>query len=330
MPRVLSLIQKNVGDFTLDLSGLHVVVPAAAGYRAATATLALMAGAASATAITRPSNRYYSAQEAADVTSSLAALAGVRGRLRISERIDHQTCSNTNILVNSDPIPPITRSIIERLPRRSVIAMMSEPWMLLRGEIDIRACQEHRVPISAVNESHPAIGGEDYHAALCLKLFQEAGIPLDKAAVALICGNPLARDLKRGMRAAGAQVEVFPNPDMVFTHSWNAVVLAQRPTDRPSLGIHDLGRIAKVAPNAVILQYWGDIDRKAARYFGLKVWPPRTPGKSQMGMPLEALGPEPMVRLIAGTLKAAELVLAGGTPGPGGVAQFFNASDWSL
>ncbi|WP_246225888.1 hypothetical protein [Chelativorans xinjiangense] len=330
MPKVLSLIQKNVGDFALDVSGLHVVVPATVGYRAATATLALLAGATSATAITRPSNRYHSAQEAADITLSLAALAGVRGRVTISERIDHQTCSNTNILFNSEPIPPITRSIIERLPRHSVIAMVSEPWMLLKGEIDIRACQEHGIPISAVNESHPAIGGADYQAALCLKLFQEAGIAIGKASVALICGNPLARNLERGMRAAGAQVEVFPNPDMVFTHSWDAVVLAQRPTNRPSLGIHDLGRIAKVAPNAVILQYWGDIDRKAARYFGLKVWPPRTPGKSQMGMPLEALGPEPTVRLIAGALKAAELVLAGGPSGPGGVAQLFNSSDWTL
>ncbi|WP_265519407.1 hypothetical protein [Nitratireductor luteus] len=293
------------------------------------ATLALLAGAASVTAITRPSNRYHSAEEAADTTLSLASLAGVHAGLRVSERIDHLTCRSTNLLVSSGPTGPVTRSIIERLPRPSVIATMHEAWMLLKGEIDIMACQEHQVPISAVNESRPAIGGADYQPALCLKLLEAAGVAIVGATVALICGNPLARNLEEGMQAAGVKVVVFPNPSTMFTHSWDAIVLAQRPTDQPSLGIRDLGRIAEAAPNATIIQYWGDIDRKAAHYFGLEVWPPRAPGKGQMGMPLEALGPAPTVRLLAGALKAAELVLAGGVTGHGGVAQLLNFSDWS-
>jgi hypothetical protein len=328
--RMLSLVRSNVNRFALNLSGLHVVAPASSGGQAALATLALLAGAASVTAITLPTTRYHSAEESANATLSLASLAGVRGGLRINERIDHLTCRNTNLLVNSAPTRPITRSIIERLPKHTVIAMMHEAWMLLNGEIDLRACQEHRVSISAVNESHPAIGGKEYQPALCLRLFESAGIPVSGSDIALICGNPLAPNLEQGIRAAGGQVVVFPNPDMVFAHSWDAIVLAQRPTDRPRLNIRDLGRIAGIAPGAVIVQYWGDIDRKAAHYFGLDVWPPRAPGKGQLAVPLEALGPEPAVRLLAGSLKAAELVLAGGPLDPHGLAQLSSFSDWSF
>jgi hypothetical protein len=40
-----------------------------------------------------------------------------------------------------------------------------------------------------------------------------------------------------------------------------------------------------------------------------------------MGILLNALGPEPIIRLQAGGLKAAELVLAGGELVAGGVAE---------
>ncbi|WEX10471.1 hypothetical protein [Chelativorans sp. AA-79] len=321
MPLMLSLIHRMTESFGLNLAGLNVVVPAASGYMAAAATIALLGGASSVTAVTRPSNRYYSAQEAADVTHSLAALARVDQGLAMRDRIDHQTCSSTNILLNSEPIRPITRSIVERLPPHSAIATLREAWMVLDDDLDMDACREHEIPVAAVNQSHPLIGGAEFQPALCLKMFETAGMAVDRAVIALICDNPLAYNLQRGLREAGAQVVVFQSPDVVFSHPWDAVVLAQRPERKPRLDIGDLGKLAKVAVDTVVVQYWGDIDRKAARYFGLKVWPPRSPGKGQMGMPIEMLGPEPMLRLIAGALKSAELVLAGEPLDPEGVAQ---------
>ncbi|WP_041544772.1 MULTISPECIES: hypothetical protein [Chelativorans] len=324
---MLSLIHRMIESFDLNLAGLNLVVPAASGYMAAAATIALLGGAQSVTAVTRPSNRYYSAQEAADITHSLAALARVDGRLSMRERIDHQTCTNTNLLFNSEPIRPITRSIIERLPRHAVIATMREAWMVLPDDLDIKAAREHQVPVAAVNQSHALVGGADFQPALLLRMFEAAGISVDRAVIALICDNPLAYHLQRGLREAGAQVVVFQSPDVVFTHPWDAIVLAQRPADKARLDIGALGKLAKASAGVAIIQYWGDIDRKAARYFGLKVWPPRSPGKGQMGMPLEMLGPEPMLRLTAGAFKAAELVLAGQPLDPEGLAQRLNGDE---
>lgn len=325
--RMLSLIHGNIRTFELNLSGLRVIVPADNGSLAAAATTALVAGAASVTAITPQTNRFRSAEEAAEATRALASVAGLSRNLSIEERIDHQTCRTTNLLVSSDPVGPVTRSIVERLPDRAVVALMHEAWMLIRGEVDVEACREHDVPISAVNESHPLVGGAEYQPALCLELFRAAEVSAANAAVALICDNPLADNLERGLRGAGAQVAVFPRADLVFEHSWDAIVLALRPLDEPRLGIRDLGVIAKAAPAATIIQYWGDIDRKAARYFELSVWPPRTPGKGQWGLPLETLGAEPVLRRITGALKSAQLVLAGAPTQPGGLAQVLTQND---
>lgn len=328
LARMLPLIRANVQAFALDLSGLHVVAPADSGYLAATASIALIAGAASVTAITPPSTRFRSADEAAEATLTLATLAGVSCNLIISERIDHPTCRMVNVLINSDPVQPITRSIIERLPENAVIALMHEAWMLIDGEVDVEACREHRVAISGVNEAHALVGGAEYQPALCLELFTAAEVPVNNAAVALICDNPLVKRLEAGLRRAGAQVAVFPSANVIFDHKWDAVVLAQRPAQQARLGIRDLAHIAEAAPDATVIQYWGDIDRKAAHYFELEVWPPRTPGRGQWGVPLETLGAEPVLRRVTGALKAAQLVLAGAPIEPQGLAQTVTQTDF--
>src|SRR5690606_12244583 len=114
IPEILSLIREAVAVFDIDLTGLDVVVPAVSGYEAAMATGALVAGARSVTAITFPSTRLHSAEEAAAATLALADLAGLEDRITVRQRIDHNTCAIANILVASGPVRPISRSIVEQ------------------------------------------------------------------------------------------------------------------------------------------------------------------------------------------------------------------------
>lgn len=323
MSEMLSLVRRSVEALAIDIAGLNVVAPAVRGYEATATTIALLAGASTVTAIALPSTRFHSAEEAANATVGLAELAGFEDRVTVQERIDHHTCASANIVISSGPVRPITRSVIERLPRHAVVSMLGETWKLIPGEIDVAACQEHGIPISGVNENHPEVGGLTYQPALCLRMLRAAEVEVRGAMIALVCDNPLGQILERGLRAGGAQVFLFATAHDIMAGEWQGVVLAQRPGDQVSLGIRELGMIAKAAPKAVIVQYWGDIDRTAARYFELRVWPPRTPGKGQMGMPLEALGPEPTVRLIAGGLKAAQLALEGKAPSPDSLLQLF-------
>jgi hypothetical protein len=77
------------------------------------------------------------------------------------------------------------------------------------------------------------------------------------------------------------------------------------------MNINSLGRIFENARKAPLVQFSGEIDRSAASYFGLMVWPSKKPGRGQLGLPLDVLGPSPAVRRLTGGLKAAEAVYRG-------------------
>jgi hypothetical protein len=76
-----------------------------------------------------------------------------------------------------------------------------------------------------------------------------------------------------------------------------------------------------------VLQFWGDLDRHAAATAGLQVWPPDEPTHGHMGILPSHVGPDPVVRLQTGSLKAAQSVrspcASDGRPDPD-FAQFFS------
>ena len=99
---------------------------------------------------------------------------------------------------------------------------------------------------------------------------------------------------------------------------WDVVVVALDPGRNAPLGDADFARLATVAGGARLAQFWGDVDRAAAARHGFaEIVPAVEPEKGHMGILLSAVGPEPIIRLQAGGLKAAEFVRRGGYPGAG-------------
>jgi len=96
-------------------------------------------------------------------------------------------------------------------------------------------------------------------------------------------------------------------------------VLSMQPQDEP-LGVDALKAIAARAPDALLAQFWGDVDRRAAQVLGCRICPRVEPGRGHMGILLNRLGHEPIVRLQAGSLKAAEIVRRGAGLKAGGIA----------
>jgi hypothetical protein len=66
--------------------------------------------------------------------------------------------------------------------------------------------------------------------------------------------------------------------------------------------------IAKYWPGALVAQYWGDIDRSAFLSHNIPICPEVEPKPGHMGILPSAVGPEPIIRLQTGGLKAAEVV----------------------
>lgn len=313
----------RIAALELDLTGLEVVTEAATGAYACTAVIAAMAGARRVVCTARDTARYGRFEDAAEATMALARRAGVADRLDIRREIGAEAFRRCDILTNSGHLRPLTAEVIGLLPSEAVIALMFEAWEFRPADLDLAACRARGIRIAAVNERHPSVGVFPLLGPLAVRQLAEAGLTAKGARVALVCDNPFAPHIEAGLTAAGAVVTAVARIADLESGPQDAVVVALDPERNPALGAGDLERLAAAAPSGLLAQFWGDIAPEARNDTALRVWPPRAPGKGHMGILLSALGHDPIVRLQAGGLRAAEVVRRGLSEPPGGVAELF-------
>lgn len=304
---VITAIRTRIEALGLDLHGVSVVTEAATGAYAATATIAALAG-ARVTAVAR-STRYGSAAEAAAETLALAAAAGVAERISVTEALAPNALATCDILTNSGHLRPISAGTIALLPAHAVIALMFEAWEFRGHDLDLAAARDHGIRVAAVNARHPQVGVFDFLGQLAVRQLQDAGLDPDGRRIALLCDNPFLPYIFAGLEDAGASTAVAARADDLPAGPFDAVVVSLDPYRNRPLDAHALRTLARKAPRGTVAQFFGDIDREAASGLRLAFWPPQAPGRGHMGILLNVLGPEPIVRLQAGGLRAAEVVL---------------------
>lgn len=322
---MLDSMRRRIDALGLNLSGLTVVTEAATGAYACTPVIAALAGARRVHAVARDTARHGTFDEAAAATLALAARAGVVERLSVARGVTPEIWASCDILTNSGHLRPITRDVVALLPRRAVIALMYEAWEFRGADIDLAACRERNIPVAAVNERHHDVAVFPFLGPLCARQLRDAGVTVRGGRIALLCDNPFAPFIRVGLEQAGAVATVYPHvgalPPAARDAAWDAVVVALDPGRGPALGDAELKHLAEVAPGVPVAQFWGDIDRDRARQCSVgPVWPKDAPGRGHMGILLNALGHEPIVRLQAGGLRAAEWIFRGGKPSEEGVA----------
>jgi hypothetical protein len=321
LPRLRTLMSRSLIATGLDLSGLTILTEAATGAYATTAVIAAMAGARRVYAFTKPT-RYGTVADAKQRTLELASSVGVADRIAVLETIGPDVLQNVDIVTNSGHLRPLTATLIDQLPSYAVIALMFEAWEFRRQDLDIETCSRRGIPVVGVNERHPTIDVFSFLGPLCVRQLHDCGLAGYSNRIALVCDNDFVGPLVAGLSSAGAIVETFGNAEAVYRDDWDAIVVALQPTTAARIGLPEAGHLAASAPAGVaIVQFWGDIDRNALTANGLAVWPPMPPGLGHMGILLSEIGPEPIVRLQAGGLRAAEWVRRGGAVTPGGFAQ---------
>jgi hypothetical protein len=322
IPRLGTLITRAVAATGLDLRGLTILTEAATGAYATTAVIAAMAGAERVYALAR-SSRYGSAREIEASIHRLSTFMGVADRITIVELIPDDLVRQIDIVTNSGHLRPLKAELINLLPDHAIVALMFEAWEFRPEDLDLDTCARRGIRVVGVNERHPAIDVFSFLGPLCVNQLHECGLAVHGSRLALLCDNPFAQSMLRGLEAGGASIEIFSKPGDLFRDDWDAIVVAMRPTSSPCICKADAAYLSSVAPAGTpLVQFWGDVDRAAALACGLNVWPPREPGKGHMGVMLSDIGPEPIVRLQTGGLKAAEWVHRGGGETPDGFAQF--------
>jgi hypothetical protein len=316
---MLASITSRIAALELDLRGLHVVTEAATGDYACTAVVAALAG-ARVTAFARDTRRHGTARDAATQTLGLARLAGVREQITVVDVITPAHLADCDILTNSGHLRPITGEMIAALPQRAVIGLMFEGWEFRGDDLDLAAARARGIRIAAVNERHRDVGVFPFLGPLCLRLLQDAGFHAPGSNVAIVCDNPFAPFLRDGLAMAASEVELAPSIAALRPNGWDAVVISLNPAVNPPLGAAGFAALKAAAPRAIVAQFWGDLDRDAARAEGFRVVPTAPPTPGHMGILLNALGHEPIVRLQTGGLRAAELIFRGGPSSTEGVA----------
>jgi hypothetical protein len=321
LPRLRTLMSRSLVATGLDLSGLTILTEAATGAYATTAVIAAMAGARRVYALTKPT-RYGTVADVRQWTMGLASSVGVTDRIAVLETIGPDVLQDVDIVTNSGHLRPLTAELVHRLPSHAVIALMFEAWEFRSQDLDIEACARRGIPVVGVNERHPAIDVFSFLGPLCAKQLHDCGLAGYSNRIALLCDNDFVGPLVAGLSGAGASVETFGNAQAVYRGDWDAIVVALQPTTGLRIGPPEAEHLAACAPAGVaIVQFWGDMDRNALAANGLAVWPPAPPGLGHMGILLSEIGPEPIVRLQAGGLRAAEWIRRGGSVTPNGFAQ---------
>lgn len=319
--RMVRLMREAIDRVKLDLSGMVIVTEAATGAYSVTPVIAAMAGAHRVYAMAR-SSRYGSFQEVVQQTKSLAELAGVKESIKVVNRLTKRVIGQADIVTNSGHLRPLDARKIGWMKASAVIPLMYEDWEFRESDIDLKACREKGVRVVGTNEQHPDIDVFGYLGVLAMKQLTDAGVSVYRSRILLISDNAFRSYIERALKRAGAAVdsssEFSGGRDGVI---YDAVLLAMQPRRPFNLSRSAIRTISKLWPDAVVVQFYGDVDRAACKNWGVHVWPAKDPGRGHMGILPSEIGPEATIRLQTGGLKAAEAVLHGVTRKRGQYAQ---------
>jgi hypothetical protein len=309
--RLARLARRAVDDCGLQLADAVVLTEAATGAYAVTPVIAALAGATRVDAVTR-TTRHGTVAEVTAETRALAELAGVADRIHIHTAKTPELVGSADIVTNSGHLRPIDATTVAWMRSTAVVPLMFEAWEidLGRDDVDLDALRARGVRFAGTNERHPQVDVFSFLGPMAVTLLTDAAIAVRGAQLLVLCDNPFRTYLDAGLTQSGAQVLVRDALAIEDLHDdLDAVVVALRPRHGPVLSTADIGEIAQRAPAAVLAQFWGDLPMDACRKLGVPTVPVDPPPVGPMGVLPSAVGPEPVVRLQAGGLKVASVLL---------------------
>ncbi len=302
-------MRSAIGRCQLDLSGFVVFTEAASGAYIVTPVLAALAGATRVYALTR-TTRHGTLEQISSATTQLAELAGVSSRIQILSERSALALSEADIVTNSGHVRPLDAGTISCLKTSAVVPLMYERWEFRDGDVDLAACKARGIRVTGTNERHPGVDVFSFLGPMAVKLLMDAGCSVYTSRILMLCDNDFAAYMAAGLTAVGADlVRVKSATDANIQGEFDAVLVSRTPGSTGALSSEEMQAIAQRWPGAIVAVYWGDVDRRELQAAGLSFWPRDAPVKGHMGILPSDIGPEAIVRLQSGSLKAAEALL---------------------
>ncbi|KAA0970568.1 hypothetical protein FPY71_08695 [Aureimonas fodinaquatilis] len=302
--KLVKLIEQRIEECHLDLGDLTILTDARTEEDGITLLTAARAGARRIIAVGPPRPTVRGAQVEAMVRR-FAAEEGLESRIQFVNSVKEVDLDQVDIVALDRQSSLIKPAILQQLPSSTVLGLMFDSRNAVSGGLDITNRSSYELQISDINIADPRVGVLEFLSPLCQLQIQQAGLSLPGLQCLLLCDNEMAPALAGGLTRAGAQVTVRETLEQVESGVYDALILALTPSRDYRLDLNAISRLPDLIPHGMLLQFWGDIDRSAARYFSVEIWPPVHPGRGQMGIRLSALGSEPVVALRVSALKAA-------------------------
>jgi hypothetical protein len=296
---------------SLDLRDRVVYTEAATGAYAVTAAVAALAGASSVIAVAGQS-RHGTVADATTQTEQLAAILGVRDRINVTARRDASDVATADVVTNSGHVRPIDGSFVRWMKPTAVVPLMFEAWEIEVGrfDVDLPALRERGIAFAGTSERHPTVGVFEHLGSMAVAELIACGVAPRGARVLVVCDNPFAAYLEDGLARAGVHVTLTASvQETIAARVQDVIMIAARPAGRPIIDPAAAAAVRQNWPGAIVVQFWGDIDRTALAAAGVGYWPAASPAAGHMGVLPSAIGPEPVVQLQTGGLKVAEVLL---------------------
>jgi hypothetical protein len=330
---LLDKLLRRVAALELNLEGRTVLTEAATGAYAVTPVIAALAG-ARVFAYSK-TTRHGTVDEVFAGTRRLIETCSSRVLdVTLIDELSPEFIASADIITNSGHLRPLDVEKLQHAKDDVVIPLMYEAWEWRDADIDIAYIRRRGLRVGATNERHPQIDVFNYLGDMALKLIFDAGLCPRGNRFVLVCNNDfgpyIAKVLARvsdGVAViacdANAHEYAFDNVDWVggfpevripaAYRGAEAVIFTAHPFDRTWIGDGtpvSAERLATGLDDPLVLRYAGDVDTEALEIAGIRCFP-TVVESGHMGVLPSAIGWDPIIRLQAGGLKAAEAMLSG-------------------
>jgi hypothetical protein len=330
---LIDKLLQRVDALELDLRGRTVLTEAASGAYVVTPVLAALAG-AKVFAYTK-TTRYGTVDDVFTNTRRLMASCTTRALdVHLIDRLTPEVIAQADVITNSGHLRPLDRQLLQHAKDGAVIPLMYEAWEWRDADMDLPYVRNRGLKVGATNERHPDIDVFSYLGDMAVKQIFDAGLCACNNRFVLVCNNdfgPYIAKVLAGMCSGLAVVDKDENrhkydgigidwiggfPSLTIPPRYRnaeAIVFTAYPFDRNWIGIDAdiaIHRIKAAFEDPCILRYAGDVAEQELESAGVRFFPPHV-ASGHMGVLPSAVGADPIIRLQAGGLKAAECLLTG-------------------
>jgi hypothetical protein len=331
---LIDKLRQRIDALALDLRGRTVLTEAASGAYVVTPVLAALAG-ARVFAYTK-ATRYGSVEDVfAGTRKLMASCTDRRLDIELIDELTPQIIAQADVITNSGHLRPLDRGLLQHAKDGLVIPLMYEAWEWRAADMDLDYVRQRGFALGATNERHPDVDVFSYLGDMAIKQILDAGLCLRHNRFVLVCNNDFGPDIARALASLcdglavvdkdenrakyGADIDWlggFPAlhvPDAY--RGAEALIFTAYPFDKTWIGAGPdapipLDRIQAAFDDPFVLRYAGDVGAGDLARAGVRFFPAHV-ASGHMGVLPSAVGPDPIVRLQAGGLKAAEALLTG-------------------